>query len=649
MIPQSNIQTIIDTARIEEVVGDFVHLKKRGVNLLGLCPFHNEKTPSFTVSPAKGIYKCFGCGAAGSSVGFIMEHEHLSYPEALKYLARKYQIEVEEEEQSAEQIAQYNERESMLQTVDFASKFFVEQLWETNKGKSIGLNYLTERGISTEMIRKFQLGYSPDEWTALTDHALKNAHDIKLLEKTGLTILRENDQKFDRFKGRVMFPIHNLSGQVIGFGGRTLSTDKKQAKYLNSPESDLYHKSKVLYGISFARNEMVRADNCFLVEGYTDVISLFDSGIENVVASSGTALTADQIKLIKRFTNNITVLYDGDFAGIKAGLRGVDMILAEGMNVRVVLFPEGEDPDSFARSHRSSEVKEYVTGQAQDFISFKTSLLSDEAQNDPIKRAGLIKEIVQSISVIPDAITRQVYVRECSTLLEMPEQTLMNELNKLLHKKFKDETYSTKKQQSTSTSATLVKPKSEENTLRSRLSFQEENLSRLLLKYGHMDFEIKRKNQEPIEVNVAAYIIDQMELDNLQFENQIYHAIYQEFEKSLETEIFQPHSYFINHENSEVARFSVDQLMDKYDLSPNWMEAKNIYVKSEERDHLSMSVQNSIFSYKLSVLERDIQELSQVLKDTKDDEELEKTLLTISKKESQKKFLSDELGRIVLR
>jgi len=648
MIPQSTIQQIIDTARIEEVVGDFVNLRKRGVNLLGLCPFHNEKTPSFTVSPAKGIYKCFGCGAAGSSVGFIMEHEHLSYPEALKYLARKYQIEVEEEEQTAEQIAQYNERESMLQTIEFASKFFVEQLWETDKGKSVGLNYLTERGISTEMIKKFQLGYSPDEWTAFTDHALKNAHDINLLEKTGLTIIRE-DKKFDRFKGRVMFPIHNLSGQVIGFGGRTLSSDKKQAKYLNSPESDLYHKSKVLYGISFARNEMVREDNCFLVEGYTDVISLFDSGIENVVASSGTALTTDQIKLIKRFTNNVTVLYDGDFAGIKAGLRGVDMILAEGMNVRVVTFPEGEDPDSFARSHRSSEVKEYVSEQAQDFISFKTNLLSDEAQSDPIKRAGLIKEIVQSISVIPDAITRQVYVRECSTMLEMPEQTLMNELNKLLHKKFKDETYQAKKQQEKTSSPTLIQPKSEENVLRSRLSYQEENLSRLLIKYGDHDFEIKRNNEDPIEVNVAAYIIDQMELDDLQFEHKINQLIYQEFEKALEKEEFQPQSYFINHQNKDVARFCVDHLMEKYDLSSNWMDKKQIYIKTEEKDNLSESVQRSVLTYKLSVLERDIQELKQSLKDLKEESEMEQILLAISKKESQKKFLSGELGRIVLR
>jgi len=368
-----------------------------------------------------------------------------------------------------------------------------------------------------------------------------------------------------------------------------------------------------------------------------------------VVASSGTALTTDQIKLIKRFTNNVTVLYDGDFAGIKAGLRGVDMILSEGMNVRVVMFPEGEDPDTFARSHSSSEVKEYITEQAQDFISFKTNLLSDEAQNDPIKRAGLIKEIVQSISVIPDAITRQVYVRECSTLLEMPEQTLMNELNKKLHKKFKDESYSTKKSNNTTSSPTLVQPKSEDNVLRSRLSYQEENLSRLLIKFGHQDFEIKRKNGETIKVNVAAFIIDQMDMDNLQFENKINQIIYLEFEKSLENEEFQPHSYFINHQDKDVARFCVDHLMDKYDLSSNWMDKKQIYIKTEEHDNLDSSVQRSVLTYKLSVLERDIQELKQSLKDLKEEDQMEKILLTISKKESQKKFLSSELGRIVLR
>ena len=647
MIPQETIQQIIDNARIEEVVGDFVSLKKRGVNMLGLCPFHNEKTPSFTVSPAKGIYKCFGCGKAGSSVSFIMEHEHKSYPEALKYLARKYQIDVEEEEQTAEQIAQYNERESMLQIVDFAAKYFADQMWETEMGKSVALNYFTERGMTTQMIKKFQLGYSPDEWSALTDHAVKNSHDLQLLEKTGLTIIRENDKKFDRFKGRVMFPIHNLTGQVIGFGGRTLSTDKKQAKYLNSPESDLYHKSKVLYGIYFARNEMVKQDNCFLVEGYTDVISLFDSGIENVVASSGTALTTDQIKLIKRFTPNITVLYDGDFAGIKAGLRGIDMILAEGMNVRVVMFPEGEDPDSFARAHTSSEVLDYITNQAQDFISFKTNILSDEAQNDPIKRAGLIKEIVQSISVIPDAITRQVYVRECSTLLEMPEQTLMNELNKMLRQKFK-ESYQTP----SGAPPTAPPPKPAEiieNTLQSRYQFQEENLSRLLLKYGHIDFVIKKKDEDDLDVNVALYIVDQLEMDDLHFETPVYQQIFEIFNECLEKEEFLSHSFFINHPNKEIARFAVDTLIEKYELSNNWMDLKKIYVKSEEQDHLSMSVQKSVLSFKLSVLERDIKVIQNMLRDYKDDEELNNLMGRLAKKESQKKYLSGELGRIVLR
>lgn len=648
MIPQETIQTIIDTARIEEVVGDFVQLKKRGVNMLGNCPFHNEKTPSFTVSPAKGIFKCFGCGKAGSPVSFIMEHEHKTYPEALKYLANKYSIEVEEEEQTAEQIAHYNERESMLQAVDFASKYFVNQLWETEIGKSVGLNYLTGRGISTQMIKKFQVGYSPDEWTAFSDHAIKNAHELELLQKTGLTIVRDDKKRFDRFKGRVMFPIHNLTGQVIGFGGRTLSNDKKQAKYLNSPESDLYHKSKVLYGIYFSRNEMVKADNCFLVEGYTDVISMFDAGVENVVASSGTALTQDQIKLIKRFTSNITVLYDGDFAGIKAGLRGIDMILSEGMNVRVVMFPEGEDPDSFARSHRSSEVKEYITNEAQDFISFKTNLLSEEAKTDPIKRAGLIKEIVQTISIIPDAITRQVYVRECSSLLEMPEQTLLNELNKLLAKKFKQDTKSSypEPQQQTPQVNRMESP---DKALISRFAYQEENLARLLLKFGHLDFKFHKKGEEDIEVNVAAYIVDQMALDNLEFENPLYKIIYEIFDQCLDDEEFKEHSFFTNHPNQQIANFCIDVSMDKYELSENWMEKKQIYVKSEESDLLGLSVMTSVRSFKLSIIEKEIKELQSKLKGVKEDEELMKILSLLSKKESHKKRLSGDLGRIVLR
>ncbi len=646
MIPKDTIQQIFDASRIEEVVGDFVHLRKRGANLLGLCPFHNEKTPSFTVSPAKGIYKCFGCGAAGSSVGFIMEHEHKTYPDALRYLANKYQIEIEEKEQTPEEIAQYNERESMLQISDFAAKYFADQLWETEKGKSIGLNYLTQRGISTKMIKKFQLGYSPDEWTAFTDHAVKNAYNLDMLSKTGLTILRENDKKFDRFKGRMMFPIHNLTGHVIAFGARTLVHDKKQAKYLNSPESELYHKSKILYGISFARNEMVKQDNCFLVEGYTDVISLFDAGVENVVASSGTALTVDQIKLIKRFTPNITILYDGDYAGIKAGLRGIDMILSEGMNVKVVLFPDGEDPDSFARSHRSTEVQDYIKNEAQDFISFKTSLLSEDIQNDPIKKAGLIKEIVQSISVIPDPITRQVYVKECSSLMEIPEQTLLNELNKNLRKKFND---SYKQNLPPVNVPPPPQPRSEidETNIRTKLSFQEENLARLLLEFGHTSFLHKDENGEEREVNIAAVIIDQLEMDHLVFENPVYLQIYKHFEEAVDGGEFKKVSYFVNHPNPEVAKFCINVLSTAYDLSPNWMEKKQIYVKSE-KDHLKMSVFNSILSYKLSVLEKSIKDLQKQLKNATDDSVME-ILNSIAKKENQKKLISKELGRTVLR
>lgn len=646
MIPKETIQQIFDAARIEEVVGDYVSLKKRGANLLGNCPFHNEKTPSFTVSPAKGIYKCFGCGASGSSVGFIMEHEHKTYPDALRYLAKKYQIEVDEEEQTPEQIAQYNERESMLQVSDFAAKYFADQLWETEKGKAIGLSYLTERGISNKMIKKFQLGYSPNEWTSLTDHAVKNAYQLEVLKKTGLTIVRDDSKKFDRFKGRMMFPIHSLTGQVIAFGGRTLSSDKKQAKYLNSPESELYHKSKVLYGISFARNEMVKQDNCFLVEGYTDVISLFDAGVENVVASSGTSLTADQIKLIKRFTPNITILYDGDFAGIKAGLRGIDMILSEGMNVKVVLFPDGEDPDSYARSHRSTEVQDYIKNEAQDFISFKTGLLSEDVKNDPIKKAGLIKEIVQSISVIPDPITRQVYVKECSSMMDMPEQTLLNELNKDLRNKFKD-VYKQNLQQDPVPSPPQQRPSNEESNVRSKLSFQEENLARLLLEYGHDSFTYEDEQNVEREVNVAALIIDQLEMDQLEFENPIYKQIYSHFEEALDGGEFKKISYYVNHPDQKVAKFCIDVFSSPYDLSPNWMEKKQIHVKTE-RDHLKLSVQNSILSYKLSVLEKSIKDLQKQLKDAPEDQ-IMVVLNQIAKKENQKKLISKELGRTVLR
>ena len=490
MIKPETIQTIFETARIEEVVGDFVNLKKRGVNYIGLCPFHNEKTPSFTVSPAKGIFKCFGCGKAGNAVGFVMEHEHYSYPEALKYLAKKYGIEIKEEELSPEQKQHMDEHESMFALNTFISNYFQNTLFETEEGKSIGLSYFKERDFLESTIKKFQLGYAPDEWENYSKHALANGYKKDILIKTGLSI-DKGDRLIDRFKGRVMFPIHNLTGKVIGFGGRVLSTQKAAAKYMNSPESDIYNKSKSLYGIYFARNEIVKQDNCYLVEGYTDVISLHQAGVTNVVASSGTSLTVEQIKLIKRFTNNITILYDGDPAGIKASFRGIDLILDQGMNVKIVLFPEGEDPDSYARSHSTTEVEEFIQQEASDFISFKTRLLLDETKGDPTAKAMLIKEIVQTISHIPDGIIRTVYIKECSTVMDIPEQTLMNELNKLIRNKYHSRHQQNRPPSEAERTSSVV-PK-QKDTLQPDpfdISHHESQLMRLLLLYGNKNMKV---------------------------------------------------------------------------------------------------------------------------------------------------------------
>ena len=424
MIDQPTIDRITDAAQIQDVVGDYVTLRKRGVNLLGLCPFHNEKTPSFTVSPAKGIFKCFGCGKGGNSVHFIMEHEQISYYEALKYLARKYNIEVEERELSPEEMAVRNDRESMLLVNEFAQKHFTNTLLHHIDGKAIGLSYFRERGFRDDIITKFQLGYSLELRDAFTQAAMKAGYNKDYLIKTGLTIEGDNHYLGDRFRGRVMFPVHTLSGKVVAFGGRILKKDDKMAKYVNSPESEIYHKSNELYGIYFAKQAIVKQDRCFLVEGYTDVISMHQSGIENVVASSGTSLTPGQIRLIHRFTENVTVIYDGDAAGIKASIRGIDLLLEEGLNIKVLLLPDGDDPDSFARKHNASDFIEYVQQNSSDFIRFKTNLLLADAGNDPVKRAGLVLDIVRSISIIPNTAIRGEYVKECSTLLNVEEQML---------------------------------------------------------------------------------------------------------------------------------------------------------------------------------------------------------------------------------
>jgi DNA primase len=589
MITKETIDRIYDAARIDEVVGDFVQLKKRGVNLIGLCPFHNEKTPSFNVNVARNIFKCFGCGKGGTAVNFIMEHEHYTYPEALRWLAKKYHIEVEEKVESPEQTILRDEKESMLVLNSFAQKSFSENL-KTEEGKSIGLTYFKERGFTKETLETFQLGYSLNDWSVFSESALKNGFTKEFLVKTGLSIQKSDEEKerlIDRFKGRVMFPIHNLSGRVIGFGGRIIKKDEKAAKYVNSPESEVYHKSQVLYGIYFAKKAIVHHDNCYLTEGYTDVISLHQSGIENVVASSGTALTVEQIRLISRYTKNITVLYDADPAGIKASLRGIDMILEEGLNVKVVLFPQGEDPDSYSRSHSSSEVFDYLATNAKDFIVFKTNLLLADVGNDPVRKAALIREIVESIAKIPDAITRSVYTKQCSALMDISEQVLIGELNKVRRTALKKVLPPDDAEELMPDVMKAYQPLEELNT-----EPQELEIIRLLLNFGNMDIEFPEEREIPDShgrkeiikhtVRVAQYIIEELQRDEIQFTNLIYNYFLSE--SALLTrqsqEILPEHFY--KSENPEVSALAVELLSPKYFLSDNWEVMHKISVPSEE-------------------------------------------------------------------
>lgn len=470
--------------RVEEVIGDFVQLKRAGSNYKGLSPFSNERTPSFMVSPVKQIWKDFSSGKGGNAIAFLMEHEHFTYPEAIRYLAKKYHIDIEENEQSTEEKAQADERESLYIVSEYAQQYFQDTLFNTEAGKAIGMTYFKERGFTEETIQKFRLGFSPDEWTAFTDTALAKGYQLEFLEKTGLTIVN-GDRKFDRFKGRVMFPIHSMSGRVLGFGGRILTNDKKQAKYLNSPESEIYHKSKVLYGIFFAKQAIAKADNCYLVEGYTDVIQMHQKGIENVVASSGTALTQDQIRLIHRLTPNITVLYDGDAAGLRASIRGVDLILEQGMNVKVCTFPDGDDPDSFARKTAYEDLVLYLENNATDFIRFKASLLMQEAQNDPIKKAETIRDMVESISKIPDLIKREVYVRECASIMDISEQVLFSTLAQILKKDFYEGQKVERKQKAAM--QVVQTPEEAQKRTVNRLEVLEYDLIKNLLLYGNRE------------------------------------------------------------------------------------------------------------------------------------------------------------------
>ncbi|MCX6275655.1 MAG: DNA primase [Bacteroidetes bacterium] len=653
MISKETIDKIFDTARIDEVVGEFVNLKKRGVNLIGLCPFHNEKTPSFNVNPARNIYKCFGCGKGGTSVNFIIEHEHLSYPDALRYLAKKYNIEIEEEQISPELEILRDEKESMLLVNGFAQKYFSDTLINTEDGKAIGLTYFKERGFSRETIEKFQLGYSSDQWDAFTKHALKQEYKEEFLVKTGLTIKSERGL-FDRFKGRVMFPIHNLAGRVIAFGGRILKKDEKTAKYLNSPESEVYHKSQVLYGIFFAKKAIVEKDNCFLTEGYTDVISLHQAGIENVVASSGTALTVEQIRLISRYTKNITVLYDADPAGIKASLRGIDMILEEGLNVKVVLFPQGEDPDSFSRSHSSSEVLEFLRSQSKDFMVFKTGLLLGEVANDPIAKAGLIRDVVESISKIPDAITRSVYIKQCSQMMEIDEQVLLNELNKSRKSSLKRIIPPSDVEELMPDIIGVPQPATHFDT-----ESQEREIIRLLLNFGNEQIHFYDETEIPDSdgkketvthtYTVAGFITEELVRDELRIADLRYKFFFDESCALLSREAAITPEHFYKIENPEISSLAVELLSPKYFLSGNWNEMHKIIVPLEE-SNLRDAVEKAVYHLKNKMVMKMIDDNQHLLKEAYTNGEEYLHLLEYQKKlDEVKKQISKTLGIDVLR
>ena len=616
MISRSTIDRVFETARVEEVIGEFVQLKKAGSNFKGLSPFTDEKSPSFMVSPVKQIWKDFSTGKGGNAVSFLMEHEHYSYPEAIKFLAKKYNIEIEETVQSDQEKEQMNERESMFLVSNFAKEYFHDILLNSTQGKAIGLSYFKERGFNENSIKKFDLGYCLDTWDSFTSEALKKGYAIKYLASTGVTIVRENKQ-FDRFKGRVMFPIHSMSGRILGFGGRTLSSDKKTAKYVNSPESDIYHKSKILYGIYQAKKEIAKQDNCYLVEGYTDVISFYQSGIENVVASSGTALTSDQIRLVHRLTKNITVLFDGDAAGIRASLRGIDLILEQGMNVKVVTFPDGDDPDSFAKKHSEASLREYLEESSQDFINFKVSLLMKDANNDPVKKAGLIRDIVTSISKIPDSIQREVYVQECSRIMEISERVLFSELAQLISKNAQD---FKKNQHKEKQSFEVVKKQTEQLKEVNSLFILEREIIRILLLFGNqetdfIDFvEVEDEDgvihleKEKYTNQVSKELYLNLQDDEIEFSNEIFKSIYYEMIHQLNQEDKIEMDTFINHSNTDISSIVTSILMDdeKYTLS-DW-KRKNIFV-TESVEVLSKLVSDAILNLRRILIDKKIQQL----------------------------------------
>lgn len=609
MIPKNTVDDILAAAQIDEVVGDFVALKKRGSNLMGLCPFHGEKTPSFVVSPNKGIYKCFGCGRAGNSVGFIMEHEKMEYADALRYLAKKYNIEVvEERKQTPEAVAAANERESLFIALEYAAQQFQHNLWEDDEGKAIGKTYFYERGFRDETIKKFGLGYSKKEWGSFTDQAVKIGYNLDVLQKAGLTKVNDQGRAFDMFRERVIFPFHNLSGRVVAFGGRQLVKDDKSPKYLNSPETEVYKKSEILYGIYFAKNGIRQKDKCYLVEGYTDVITLSQAGIENVAASSGTSLTEGQVKQIYRFTKNVCIIYDGDAAGMKAALRGIDIVLAGGLNVKIVLLPEGEDPDTFCKTMGGTAFQQYLDDNEKDFILYKSQLLVGEAQNDPVKKSAAIRDIVESISKIPDNITRSTFINECARVFEVGPELLMAEVNKIRRKtEIKDPE---ERRLLEELEQINIEPFSQEE-LQPAINVgqeQEKGVARALMQYGHMPYR-------DTVFTVADYMLQQIEADGFEFEHQLYKKVIDIVQEAINNMEPIGENLFLHHEDQELVALAADFMTEKYKISPHWEEKFEIYV-TEIKDNYNNDVDSVLLHLKLKkidiLMQQNLEEMKRV-------------------------------------
>lgn len=656
MISRSTIDRIFQATLIEDVVGEFVHLKRSGSSYRGLSPFVNEKTPSFFVVPAKGIYKDFSSGKGGNAIDFLMQHEKLTYPEALRWLANRYNIEIEEESQTEEQKAEKSEREQLSVVTEFANKYFQDQMYNSEMGRAIGLSYFEARGFREDTLKKFQLGYCPDGWDKMSQAALTAGHSLTYLLKTGLT--REKDgSPYDFFRGRVMFPIHNVSGKVIAFGGRTLKAEKDIAKYFNSPESDLYHKSNTLYGLHLAKNAMVKEDTCFLVEGYTDVIALHQAGVENVVASSGTSLTEGQIRLIRRFTQNITILYDGDKAGIKASFRGIDMILKEGMNVRVATFPDGDDPDSYSRKHSSEEIQLYVNENAKDFIRYKTALLLEEVGNDPIKKAGLIRGIVDSIALIPDAIKRSVFVQDCSQIMGIGESVLFLELNKSLQENLKKGIAKSTKTEDAPTHVsvdapavgTLDEPAPVTDGLNAEA--QERDFLRILLTYGEYEMSLEIVDEEGkrqvILVSVADYLIGNLEHDFMSLHSEVYSKMLKEYLELVKENQMPNHHNFTSHAEESVRSEAVNVLTTRHTISENWKTKHGILIESEEYI-IGKAAKDCLFRMKMRHVQIAAKAIESQLEVETDEDEVMILLAEKKRLDDVRKQLADNFGTVVL-